>query len=119
MLDLIYYLYVTVLESERSPTLNVRLNECSQCLLLKYNCAHKQPLAQGLIRAHHRHSLRNLSLLELLGLVEHRAFPLLRHLLDLEKHLWQCVRAKHPEHPMPVCSMLLCTRVISEMQKKI
>lgn len=35
MLDLIYYLYVTLLESERSPTLNVGFNECLQCLLLK------------------------------------------------------------------------------------
>lgn len=69
MLDLIYYLYVTVLESERSLTHNVRLNECFQCLLLKYNCAHKQPLAQGLVHAHHSHSLRSLSLLELLGFV--------------------------------------------------
>lgn len=35
MLDLIYYLYVTVLESERSPTLNVGINERCQCLLLQ------------------------------------------------------------------------------------
>lgn len=34
MLDLIYYLYVTSLDTERSATFTVKLNECFQHLLL-------------------------------------------------------------------------------------
>lgn len=52
MLDLIYYLYVTAFDTERSSTFTVKLNEGFRCLLLKYKYAHQQSLAPGLINAH-------------------------------------------------------------------